>query len=134
MLYVPSRSASIDTGLAQAQWVAHHFEQRSWLAIELLHGLDDAAWLATAREVSPRTGLRMVAAGDIHMHVRSRKPLQDVLTAIRVGKPLVDCGYELQPNAERHCVRACDWRRFIRGSCWTKRSKSPAAAPSPSTS
>ena len=36
------------------------------------------------------------------MHVRSRKPLQDVLTATRIGKPLTECGLALQPNAERH--------------------------------
>jgi error-prone DNA polymerase len=36
------------------------------------------------------------------MHVRSRKPLQDTLTAIRVGRPLTECGLALQPNAERH--------------------------------
>ncbi|MBA3599507.1 MAG: error-prone DNA polymerase, partial [Methylibium sp.] len=35
-------------------------------------------------------------------HVRSRKALQDVLTATRVGRPLTECGLELQPNAERH--------------------------------
>ena len=44
----------------------------------------------------------LVAAGDVHMHVRSRKPLQDVMTATRVGRPLTECGLELQPNAERH--------------------------------
>lgn len=27
---------------------------------------------------------------------------QDVLTATRIGKPLTECGYALQPNAERH--------------------------------
>jgi error-prone DNA polymerase len=46
--------------------------------------------------------LPLVAAGDVHMHVRSRKPLQDTLTAIRVGRPLAECGLALQPNAERH--------------------------------
>lgn len=29
-------------------------------------------------------------------------PLQDVMTATRVGRPLTECGPELQPNAERH--------------------------------
>jgi error-prone DNA polymerase len=43
-----------------------------------------------------------VATGDVHMHVRSRKPLQDVMTATRVGKPLTECGFELQGNSERH--------------------------------
>ena len=36
------------------------------------------------------------------MHVRSHKPLQDVMTAVRLGKPVAECGFELQPNAEVH--------------------------------
>ena len=30
------------------------------------------------------------------------KPLQDTMTAIRLGKPLAECGYALQPNAEQY--------------------------------
>ena len=44
------------------------------------------------------SAIPLVAAGDVHFHVRSRKPLQDVLTATRVGKPLTECGLDLQPN------------------------------------
>ncbi len=36
------------------------------------------------------------------MHVRSRKPLSDVLAAIRLGQPLAACGMALAPNAEQH--------------------------------
>jgi error-prone DNA polymerase len=36
------------------------------------------------------------------MHVRSRRRLQDVLTAVRLGKPVAQCGQALFPNAERH--------------------------------
>lgn len=36
------------------------------------------------------------------MHVRSRRALHDVLTATRIGKPLTECGSELQLNSERH--------------------------------
>jgi error-prone DNA polymerase len=36
------------------------------------------------------------------MHARARRALQDTLTAIRVKKPLAECGFELHPNAERH--------------------------------
>ena len=32
----------------------------------------------------------------------TRKPLQDTLTAIRLGKPIASCGYDLAPNAEQH--------------------------------
>src|SRR5439155_14025461 len=43
-----------------------------------------------------------VAAGDVLMHVRSRKPLQDTLAATRLGKPVAECGFALAPNAEQH--------------------------------
>ena len=36
------------------------------------------------------------------MHVRSRKPLQDVITAVREGKSVEQCGFALKSNAERH--------------------------------
>ncbi len=48
------------------------------------------------------TGLPLVAAGDVHMHVRARRALQDTLTAIRLRTPLAECGYALFPNGERH--------------------------------
>jgi error-prone DNA polymerase len=48
------------------------------------------------------TGLRIVAAGDVLMHVRSRKPLQDTLTATRLNLPVSQCGWQLASNAEQH--------------------------------
>jgi error-prone DNA polymerase len=36
------------------------------------------------------------------MHLRSRKRLQDVMTAIRMKRPLAEVGRELQPNGERY--------------------------------
>ncbi|RYY69243.1 MAG: error-prone DNA polymerase, partial [Comamonadaceae bacterium] len=50
-------------------------------------------------------GVPLVAAGDVHMHARSRKPLQDLLTAVRVGRTVAECGFALQANAERHLRR-----------------------------
>ena len=73
-----------------------------WLAAELLLRADDDAWLAALQQASAATGIPLVAAGDVHMHVRSRKPLQDVMTAVRLGRPVAECGFALQPNAERH--------------------------------
>jgi error-prone DNA polymerase len=70
--------------------------------VDLVRRLDDELWLHRMRELSDLTALPLVAVGDVHMHVRSRKPLQDVLTATRVGKPLTECGYALQRSAERH--------------------------------
>ncbi|HRL99899.1 MAG TPA: error-prone DNA polymerase [Acidovorax sp.] len=79
-----------------------YFDGHIWLAVELHLGCDDALWLDTLRRVGAQTGLPLVAAGDVHMHARSRKPLQDVITAVQRGCSVAECGFALQPNAERH--------------------------------
>ncbi len=44
----------------------------------------------------------LVAAGDVHQHVRARLALKDVLTATRLGRSVAEAGAALFPNAERH--------------------------------
>jgi error-prone DNA polymerase len=87
---------------AHARWMAERFPGRAWIAAELLCGPDDRAQLDALRELARGAGLPLVAAGDVHMHVRSRRRLQDVLTAVRLGKPVAACGHALHPNGERH--------------------------------
>ena len=83
-------------------WLAAHFPGRAWIAAELHCGPNDRARLDALRGLSRASGLPLVAAGDVHMHLRSRRRLQDALTAIRLGTPLERCGRALYPNAERH--------------------------------
>ena len=73
-----------------------------WLAAHCSLGAGDAVYRQRLQHIAQLSGLPLVAAGNVHMHVRSRKPLHDVLTAIRVGTPVAQCGFELQPNAELH--------------------------------
>ncbi len=63
------------------------------------------AQLENLRALAHESGLPLVAAGDVHMHVRSRRALQDVLTAIRLGVPVRAAGDALYPNGERHLRR-----------------------------
>src|SRR5690606_2033595 len=42
------------------------------------------------------------ASGDVHMHVRRRRALQDTLTAIRHRCSIAEAGHRLFPNGERH--------------------------------
>ena len=99
---------AIDTeaAFARIHWAKGIFNTQIkanlWLAAELLQGLDDALRLAQLEALSNSTGIPLLACGDVHMHVRSRKPLQDVLTAIGQGKTVHDCGFALQPNAQAH--------------------------------
>jgi error-prone DNA polymerase len=84
------------------RWLAAQFPGRAWIAAELHCGPNDRVRLEALREQSRSSGLPLVAAGDVHMHLRSRRRLQDALTAIRLGTPLERCGRALYPNAERH--------------------------------
>ncbi|CFB60108.1 error-prone DNA polymerase [Pandoraea apista] len=103
MILVPDADASHERTLAQTRWAAQTFgEGRVWLALERRHRADDEAHLARLRAISAECGVPLVATGHVLMHVRSRKPLQDTLTAIGLGKPVQACGLALAANAEQH--------------------------------
>jgi error-prone DNA polymerase len=105
-IIVPQR-AQLPAGdvAAMAQAVQEALAQlgsHCWLGVELLLAPDDSLWLQSLQDVAGRMGLSCVACGDVHMHARSRKPLQDLVTALRLGCTVAECGFELHPNAERH--------------------------------
>ncbi|MGC3967605.1 MAG: PHP domain-containing protein [Pirellulales bacterium] len=78
------------------------FGDRAYLLAETHRGPDAAARLAELQSLSKQARVPLVAAGGAYYHVPERRPLQDVLTAIRLGRPVAECGYELFANAERH--------------------------------
>ena len=98
----PARGSTAVQLRAIGRWSQQHFIDRCWLGVEQLRMIDDEIWLHKMRQASAATAVPLVAVGGVYMHVRSRKPLQDVLTATRVCKPLTECGLELQQNGERH--------------------------------
>jgi error-prone DNA polymerase len=106
ILFVPLRTPGampdVEALCADVAEAARLFEGHLWIAVELANELDDDLWLAALQQAGAQSGVPLVAAGDVHMHVRSRKPLQDVITAVRGGKPVAECGFALQSNAERH--------------------------------
>ena len=89
-------------GGGEGSWVAGKFRGNCWLAIELHRGPDDEARIASLEAMANELGMPCVAAGDVHMHSRDRKRLQDVMSAIRVQVPLAQAGRKLQPNGERY--------------------------------
>jgi error-prone DNA polymerase len=86
----------------QARYVRERFGDRAWLAAELLARGHDAPLLGRLREVSQDAGLPLVAAGDVHYHLRSRRSLHDTLVATRLARPVKELGFALAPNAEQH--------------------------------
>ena len=102
LLLLPEYPADVERLHQQASWMAATFGERTWLATTMLGRAFDEAHGAAIEEVSLQHALPTVAAGHVCMHVRSRKPLHDTLTAVRLGKPVSECGYELGQNAEQH--------------------------------
>ena len=98
-LWIPDGGSDDD---AHAAWLRERFGDRLWLAVELHRGPDDHLRLAALTALAARHGLPCVATGDAHMHERARRPLQDVLTAIRHRTTVAEAGELLFPNGERH--------------------------------
>jgi error-prone DNA polymerase len=86
----------------QGAWIARTFPGRAWIAVELLRDGRDREHLEACRALGTVHGLPLTAAGDVHMHVRERRHLQDALTAVRHGVTLAEAGERLFANAERH--------------------------------
>ena len=79
-----------------------HFSGKLWLAVGRFMDGFDSERLAFTEAIENELGIPAVVTNDVHMHLRSRKPLQDVLTCIRHHCRIEDAGYRLFPNGERH--------------------------------
>ncbi|MCM2567092.1 error-prone DNA polymerase [Janthinobacterium kumbetense] len=103
MILLPGYPAQPGTLRAQGAWMLSTFGgERSWIGLNLLQRAQDDAHRSAVQDAAQALGLSVVAVGHVCMHVRSRKPLLDTLCAIRVGKPVGECGYALAQNAEQH--------------------------------
>jgi error-prone DNA polymerase len=103
-IYIPPRPVpDPDIRLDELAWMHDLCSPESlWIAVELHRGQDDARHLADLRALAAASGIPLVAAGDVHMHKRNRRALQDVMTALRSGKTVATAGTDLFPNGERY--------------------------------
>ena len=99
VLWVPDATLSLDV---EDHWIRETFRDRLWIAVELLADGRQRQQLEKLRAEGQRLKLPLVACGDVHMHCRSRRILQDTLTAIREGVTVDKAGFSLYPNGERH--------------------------------
>ena len=83
-------------------WLKDRFPASLWLAIELHRGPDDAQRLARLQALAASLDIPAVAAGDVHMHARGRRALQDTITSIRHHCRVDEAGHRLFANGERH--------------------------------
>jgi len=98
ILWLPGEQPNEDEGL----WLSRLFPGDVWIAVELLCEGRDRQRLADLQDLGRKLNLPLVAAGDVHMHSRERRPMQDLLTAIRHTVPIAEAGWRLYPNGERY--------------------------------
>lgn len=98
----PAQGCDTATIERELRCVREHFQGRLWLAFERFLHVQDLARLEGLQRLGQRYGVPLVAAGDVHCHVRTRQPLQDVMTCIRTGHCVDDEDAPLLPNGERH--------------------------------
>jgi error-prone DNA polymerase len=114
-LWCPGDEADDNAQIERGNCLKRCFPDRVWIAVELLMQHDDDQQLDRARSLSSRLGVPMCAGGDVHMHRRYRRSLQDTLTAIRLNRPLQQTGFALFPNGERHLRPRHRLARFYPG-------------------
>jgi len=77
------------------------FGDRLALAIERTHTPFDRGRIENAQSAAARFAVPLVAVGSVLMHSPERKPLQDILSCVRMGVRLERGGRRLLPNAHR---------------------------------
>ena len=104
------RSEVAEEQLVRCQMV---FGDRCYALAELHLGANDQAKLHRWVEICDRLQLPLAVANDVHYHVTERRPLHDVVTAIRRGATLPSLGHELHPNGERYLKSTSDLLRLF---------------------
>ncbi len=98
-LWIPDNDLTLDV---EDHWIRETFRDRLWIVVELKADGRQREQLEQLRAEGRRLKLPLVAAGDVHMHIRARRILQDTVTAIRLGVTIDTAGFDLSANGERH--------------------------------
>ncbi len=83
------------------------------LALNVPYGADDTRSLLAGAHLAKALGLRPLGTNLPLYHAPDRRPLQDVLTAIREHTTVDEAGRLLAPNAERHLKSPAEMARLF---------------------
>ena len=101
----------LDAGFrSNIQRLKEDFPGRAYIVANRRYRSDDASRL----RVLAALPLPMVATNDVLYHLPDRRPLQDVMTCIRLGCCIDQAGLVVQPNAERHLKTPKEMARLFR--------------------
>ncbi|MBT0586732.1 error-prone DNA polymerase [Alteromonas oceanisediminis] len=84
-----------------AAWLLKHHAERTWIGAQRLLVANEPQRIARLKILAETYQLPMCACTGVLMHEVERQPLQHVLTATRLGRPVADLGREALSNTER---------------------------------
>lgn len=90
------------------------FDDNIRLAVAPTYRGDDHLRLEEAAALAEAAKMPLMATNDVLYHASERRPLQDVLTAIRLNKTVAEAGFALEANAERHLKSPAEMARLFR--------------------
>ena len=85
-----------------------------WLAVAPDYGGNDRFRIEQAASMAAQAGVPLMAINDVLYHTPDRRPLQDVVTAIRLNTTVAEAGFALARNAERHLKSSEEMARLFR--------------------
>ena len=88
--------------IASGRQLKAFFPDRLWLGLEVFQDGKAITCYEHVFELSRQFSLPMVAAGDVHMHHPDRKPLLDVISAVRMRQSIQLAGRLLFTNREKY--------------------------------
>ncbi|MES1930098.1 error-prone DNA polymerase [Salinisphaera dokdonensis CL-ES53] len=83
-------------------WLASAYPRHAHIALALHRQARDDSHQRRLAALRAQYGLPLVAVGDVHMHRRARRALQDIFTALRMGRTVATAGQTLFANGERY--------------------------------
>ena len=85
---------------ADALWLGQHFPARAWMAVPVRLDGHDRARITVLRRIARAAGIPALAASGALMHSAARRPIADLMTALRLHCSVAEAGLALAPNAE----------------------------------
>ncbi|MDE0416186.1 MAG: error-prone DNA polymerase [bacterium] len=114
LIALPPEDGSVEDFGMELSRLRHAHDGPLYLAAHMLHRGDDRARLHRLAALAERTGTPLLATNDVHYHRPGRRPLQDVLTAIRERVTVAQAGWRLAANVERHLKEGVEMARLFR--------------------
>ncbi|HET9679892.1 MAG TPA: error-prone DNA polymerase, partial [Gammaproteobacteria bacterium] len=87
---------------AHARTLSRAFKNRLWLGVDHRYQAGEQQAFALWQQLSQQLSIPLVACSTVLMHQEKRKPLHDVLTAIRLNTPVQQLGTCLEANSEAY--------------------------------